>query len=155
MGESLVPFWSVLLIGSMALAGLGCGSKSGPSNGTVTLDGKPLPWAFLSFHPEGGQGTATSAISDANGQFDVSGIVPGSYRVVVSIDPRMALGPPPDPADAEATKLYHEKSRKATEDFHNPLPADYGDRERTPLRLTMPVLEPVHIEIASEAAAKS
>lgn len=79
----------------------GCGSKAVkksanldlvPVSGTITLDGKPLPEATLSFlyqgaPPEGFIGSG--AVSDAQGHYEVStlgqkGTVPGTYKVTVS-----------------------------------------------------------------------
>ena len=63
----------VLLLLSVVAAGLtGCGGDSGPAlgqvTGTVTMDGKPLPDAMVSFYPEAG-GRSAHGVTDASGKF--------------------------------------------------------------------------------------
>jgi hypothetical protein len=56
----------------VALLAIGCGGRSdlGLVTGTVTLDGKPLPSAFLVFAPTGG-GTSSRGKTDASGHYEM------------------------------------------------------------------------------------
>jgi hypothetical protein len=56
----------------LALISAGCGGRSdlGLVTGTVTLDGKPLPNAFLVFAPTGG-GTSSRGKTDASGHYEM------------------------------------------------------------------------------------
>ncbi len=77
---------------SLALAGFaGCGS-GGPDiarvEGTVTMDGKPLPRAFVVFIPQGGRPAA--AETDASGKYVLEfsggrkGAIPGKNKVEIN-----------------------------------------------------------------------
>jgi hypothetical protein len=98
----------LLLAPWMAL--LGCGGESGPVlvpvAGTVTVDGKPIPGAGVSFRADAGKGNTTghapAATADAQGKYEVTvgprkGAPPGWYKVVVS-----APVPPKSGGDAPA-----------------------------------------------------
>lgn len=77
----------VLLLGGFS----GCGT-GGPDiarvEGTVTMDGKPLPRAFVVFIPTGGRPAA--AETDANGKYTLEfsagrkGAIPGKNRVEIN-----------------------------------------------------------------------
>lgn len=80
----------LLLLGLCVCAG--CGGESGPElfavTGTVTLNGKPLPNAELTFQPE--DGAPSSAKTDADGQYELmysrgqSGALGGSHTVSIT-----------------------------------------------------------------------
>lgn len=83
--------WLVLCLA----AGLaGCGGEPEvpglvPVTGKVTLDGKPLDRAQVTFVPTGTDGRTAIASTDATGAFamttnNTKGAMPGSYRVAVS-----------------------------------------------------------------------
>lgn len=71
-------------------------------SGVVTLDGKPLADAFVTFHPHSGRG-AGFGTTDGRGRFRLmshesgDGILPGDYRVTVT---RFVDKSEPLPADA-------------------------------------------------------
>ena len=79
-----------LLLGAISVS-QGCGS-GGPDiakvEGTVTMDGKPLPRAFVVFIPQGGRPAA--AETDANGKYVLEfsggrkGAIPGKSRVEIN-----------------------------------------------------------------------
>lgn len=55
------------------LTSAGCGRPDlGRVSGKVTLDGTPLPEAFVEFVPTGEQGSTSSGRTDANGEYEVS-----------------------------------------------------------------------------------
>jgi len=76
---------------TMLVLCLGCGA-GGPDiarvEGTVTMDGKPLPRAFVVFIPSGGRPAA--AETDANGKYKLEfsggrmGAIPGKNRVEIN-----------------------------------------------------------------------
>jgi hypothetical protein len=93
-------FWVALLL----LGLLGCSGKSSrvPVAGTVTLDGKPLADASVSFHPRdqtpglGGQGrTGTDGKYAITPARHADGLDPGDYTVVISRPLRRDGSPPP------------------------------------------------------------
>jgi hypothetical protein len=86
---------AVCVVLCSAVIVLGC-SKPGrdlpatvPAEGVVTLDGKPVPNAAVSFIANSGDYHAT-AVTDASGKFSLkafdekTGAVPGSYKVEVN-----------------------------------------------------------------------
>lgn len=89
-----------LFIVCFALSLLGCdrGPKLVPVTGTVTLDGKPLPFKSLYFYPDrsaGTQGNGAGAFTDKEGKYylianiggttkDQRGVQAGKYRVTVT-----------------------------------------------------------------------
>jgi hypothetical protein len=91
--------WAALALASAAAScGLsGCGGdetsriKLVPVSGTVTLNGKPLEGAEVTFTPDAGNAKATpgSDVTGPEGNFKViyrgrSGLAPGKYKVLVS-----------------------------------------------------------------------
>jgi hypothetical protein len=75
----------------VASPGCGDGVKLVPVAGTVTLDGKPLEGATLSFIPIEGNAVSTAGtdITGPEGNFQMTfkgraGLAPGKYRVLVS-----------------------------------------------------------------------
>jgi hypothetical protein len=94
----------------VALVAVGCGTsvKIVPVSGAVTLDGKPLANAHVSFQPEAAQGIQTAGAgsygtTDLSGAYslrvtgtDQAGAVVGTHRVAISLkvesddrDPRL------------------------------------------------------------------
>lgn len=82
----------MLLLASVAVAFVGCGRsdlpKLGEVSGVVTLDGKPLPQAIISFTPVG-EGRPSSGMTDDNGYYSllylegVSGAIVGEHTITV------------------------------------------------------------------------
>ena len=72
----------------------GCSNSSQPPTypvtGTVTMQGKPVAGAAITFVPTGNEGEAASAITDSEGKYALTtwqagdGARPGEYRVKVS-----------------------------------------------------------------------
>jgi hypothetical protein len=85
--------WTAVVL---ALTVLGCGRSGVPEigtvEGTVTLDGKPLPGAIVMFQPQG-KGRASFGQTDEQGEYylvyvdDVEGALPGKHTVTISTYP--------------------------------------------------------------------
>ena len=81
----------------------GCSNSSGPPTyavtGTVTMQGKPLAGAVITFVPTGNEGVAASAITDSDGKYALTtrqagdGARPGEYRVKVSKQEQATVDP--------------------------------------------------------------
>jgi hypothetical protein len=101
-----------------------CSNSSGPPTypvtGTVTLQGKPVTGAVVTFVPTAEKGEAASAITDSEGKYALTtwqagdGARPGEYRVKVSKQEQAAV----DPAKLvqnlsieEEQKIYVEKTK--------------------------------------------
>jgi hypothetical protein len=81
-------FFAIL---SIALCAAGCGrADMGEVSGVVTLDGKPLPNAFLEFIPTGESGSTSSGRTNDDGKYelmfsrDISGAWLGPHRVRIT-----------------------------------------------------------------------
>ena len=126
----------------------GCPSSSRPPTyrvtGTVTLQGKPVAGAAITFVPTG-EGEAASAITDSEGKYALTtweagdGARPGEYRVKVSKQEQKAV----DPAKMvqnlsieEEQKIYVE-SKKATPPAKSLLPRKYQDDQTSGLTHTV------------------
>ena len=89
-----------LLITIFCFVALGCVIGCGPKNplgvlkvtGKVTMDGKPVSGAQITFIPQsGGGGTLAGATTDADGAYslmtpgsgEVKGAVPGTYQITI------------------------------------------------------------------------
>ncbi len=63
----------VLLASAMAICTIGCGRSDLPElgrvQGTVTLDGKPLPGVMVTFQPQ--KGRPATANTDSEGRYDL------------------------------------------------------------------------------------
>jgi hypothetical protein len=94
MGKRCGQALAMLAVG-FALLGVGCGKKVAPPpplglvTGIVTLDGQPLPKAFISFVPTGPQGHGAHGFTDEAGRYEVTydadhaGALIGSHRVEI------------------------------------------------------------------------
>lgn len=115
----------------------GCGSskiKTWQVEGTVTLDGKPLPDGMIRFHPLDDVRCRTASGAVKNGQFTLQtpggnfggGAIDGEYKVTFSV-----LTPP---------KV--DQKRINDEDYFAPeatefLPSTYAKRDETPFSATV------------------
>jgi hypothetical protein len=159
----LFPFAFFLLPWSV-----GCGdAKTVKLQGTVTLDGKPLAGAMVTFLPLNEKaGRAGGGRSDSGGNFRLTtfktddGLLPGQYRVTVVMpddDPANVTGGNPMEMDEKAKRAYFSKAspqarREAAKHKTkkaSPIPAVYSDPLKTPLKETVPPGRPVKIELQS------
>jgi hypothetical protein len=142
-------------LGSIALAGCG-GTKRVPVAGTVTLDGKPLDGAIITFGPDAAKGN-TAQISCSSpvkeGRYELqttsttradsgSGAPAGWYKVTLRPDPKSTLLQPQAPVEKKRIKsrrgkiLAAQEQRSSTEPLPtNPIPDQYLSAEKTPLEV--------------------
>ncbi|MBY0228069.1 MAG: carboxypeptidase-like regulatory domain-containing protein, partial [Gemmataceae bacterium] len=106
---------ALAFLAAIAFSAAGCGAKLVPAEGTITLDGKPLANANVTFVPE--KGPSPVGTSDAQGKFKLTtgnkaGAPAGTYKVMVSLNTEGSKdGPPTGPdAKAEMMKKMMEKS---------------------------------------------
>ena len=96
--------------------------------GTVTLQGKPVAGAAITFVPTGEEGEAASAITDSEGKYALTtweagdGARPGEYRVKVSKQEQQTVDPSKmvkNLSIEEEQKIYVEskKPRSARQEF--------------------------------------
>lgn len=119
-GNSIVGNrWAVhFLLALLTFFASGCssdadGPKRVPVSGVVTINGKPLPGAFVAFHPtgstpgRGGSGETDAEGKFAIGNFETSGLVlgvpEGEYKVTVSKQQGVARKPVQEGSAAPAT----------------------------------------------------
>jgi hypothetical protein len=146
--------WGILLTASVGMAG--CGDKAKPVkvNGTVTLDGKPLPGATITFLPAGEGGRSASGLSGTDGSFDLTtykpgdGALAGDYKITVQVleGDKSNRGQDPmemDPKAREGFFMRMSPGGRAKEDARQKnakktVPEVYMDLKRTPLKCTVP-----------------
>lgn len=118
--------WARVLRAVVPILGLlglsGCGSPyDGTVHGTVTLDGNPLTYGVVQFHPVGEGPSAYGNILDAGayelGTGSETGIVPGKYKVTVMSTERPPANLPVGVAPPIAKRISPER---------------YGTVEQTP-----------------------
>jgi hypothetical protein len=83
------PSISLLVFGTLLVAGCGGGRPTAPASGTVRMNGKPLANAALTFQPIGG-GMASTGVTDQNGRYTLTflysedeGAVVATHRVII------------------------------------------------------------------------
>ena len=145
--------WAAVLL----VAGLGCGGSGKPvkTEGLVTLDGKPVDGATVTFHPEAEQGHVATGLTDADGVFqlqtfaEADGALPGEYKVtVIKTEAQSAPGSASGPEQMMKTMFNRQKKRSSL------LPKQYADLSRTPLRARVPD-EKGHVKLELKSAGGS
>jgi len=149
-GMSLIAWQAA---GFLLLAG--CGPRDlVPVNGTVTLDGKPIEWANLGFHPQDLEtGRGGVGYTDRNGRFlgitlqGRRGLYRGEYAVTISARvPADGKYPGPDATQEELDRGF----AQAREIF----PRQYLSPETTPLKVKIDGSQgPLDFQVESERPA--
>jgi Carboxypeptidase regulatory-like domain len=147
------------LVAAVLVAGAGCGGGH-TVEGVVTLDGKPLHWATVTFTSQDGSGRTASGVTDEDGRFRLTsvkygdGVRPGDYKVTVTIaEPPVPVETKPGMSTPEVMGLY---AKGLAERKKNPItlpkvPAVYGDPAKTPLRQRVPTDGKVLLELHGDA----
>lgn len=141
---------AVSILVTVGIVLTGCPNSSRPATyrvtGTVTMQGKPVDGAVITFVPTSNEGQAASAITDAEGKYALTtwqagdGARPGEYRVKVSKQEQTAV----DPAKMvknlsieEEQKIYVE-SKKPRPPAKSLVPSKYLDESTSGLSHTVP-----------------
>jgi len=131
-----------------------------PVSGTVTLDGKPVDGANVTFHQVGDNTDGRLAIgqTDKTGTFRLAtgnedGARPGEYKVVVIKNvlagPKVKMPDFPDTPEGR-NQREHFLWKQFGDDqlpYRNVLPDRYGDLKATPLTCKVPGNTPVHFPL--------
>jgi hypothetical protein len=129
----------------------GCGGSFSSVEGTVTLDGKPLPGASVQFVPQE-SGRVATAGTDSSGHFVMStadpgdGVIPGSYKVVITPPAGVADTTQYASSDDAMNAAAKAPAKKATGPT---VPAKYTRPDQTPLTQEVPVSGSLKFDIKS------
>jgi hypothetical protein len=139
---------STLLIVAIVLTG--CPNSSQPATyrvtGTVTMMGKPVDGAVITFVPTSTEGQAASAITDADGKYALTtwqagdGARPGDYRVKINKQEQTAVDPSKVVKNLtieEEQKIYVE-NKKPRPPAKSLMPSKYQDESTSGLSHTVP-----------------
>lgn len=84
------PFASCIIMTALLFVLPGCGSDLSSVKGKVTLDGAPLPGAFVEYTPKSSNGSTAYGKTDTSGNYYLmfslnrSGAIPGDYVVRIT-----------------------------------------------------------------------
>jgi hypothetical protein len=152
-----------LVLAALLLLAAGCGGKHTPVkvNGVVTLDGKPVEGATVTFYigGDGQEGRPATGRTDASGAFQLNtmgnedGALPGEYKVVIAkwVPALPDLKVPDFPKTPEGRAQREEFLYRAYGNRprgKNILPARYGDPNTTPLTATVNGKTTVNFELS-------
>jgi hypothetical protein len=140
----------------LLLAGLGCGGskKLVPVNGVLTLDGRPVENANVTFLPEG-EGQSAFGTTGKDGSFQLTtqkpndGAMPGSYKVIVVYGEAYEGGE--SSGGMQAAFAGQDKARKAAAKIPPKyvIPAKYAQPGQTDLKFTIPAPGKIEINLKS------
>jgi hypothetical protein len=148
----------------LVLAAAGCGGKHIPVavSGVVTLNGKPVEGATVTFYIVGGgqEGRPATGRTDVSGAFRLNtmgnedGALPGEYKVVIAkwVPALPNLKIPDFPKTPEGRAQREEFLYRAYGDRprgKNVLPTPYGDPNTTPLTATVNGKTTVNFELSN------
>ena len=144
-GVHLVALLSVVLNG--------CGGRTRPVRGVITLEGTPVAGATVVFMPEDQDGRRpASGFTSSDGTFRLTtyqpndGALPGKYRVLIQKTEAAK-----DPGAAERSALERAKAKieeKSLQQSRKPaLPEAYLRFDTTPLRCSVPVTGAVTFDL--------
>jgi hypothetical protein len=158
--------WIHVTLGLALLASsAGCGrTKLVKVKGVVTLDGKPLSLATITFIPIAG-GRSANGLSDEDGNFQLTtiqtddGAAPGEYKVTVTkeqgtepVEINPAAGP--EGMQAMFAKKDPEARKKAAQARRTApvlVPRVYSDSTKTPLKEVVPPAGPIQLALSSKS----
>jgi hypothetical protein len=89
MTRTTPAFWTTISLGALLLAGCSDGPSLGKVHGQVTLNGEPVPFAYVVFQPIEPKGAYGAAYSDAEGRYELlytrsrKGALVGKHAVTV------------------------------------------------------------------------
>jgi hypothetical protein len=150
----------------VALSGcllLGCGGKDQPVrvNGTVTLDGKPVDGAGVTFYPAKEGGRQASGITGSDGTFQLTtfkpndGALAGEYKVTVQYSDPLSETDVPKVEQGKSMKDVWEAAMKAQKSKSKKppkwvIPTKYSDPNKTELKQKVPTDGSVTLSLQSK-----
>jgi hypothetical protein len=130
---------ATVLVVSLLLAGCAPKRPSATVSGTITYNGKPVNGAMLHFYPKEGNAPEAAMIPvDQDGKFQVGGVPPGDYKVVV--EPSAGTSGPSTggkPLSPEMKAKMQERAGEMKEPPTIRIPKKYLDRQTTTLSATV------------------
>ena len=151
-----------LSLSAVVLAlGTGCSGRK-PVSVIVTLDGKAVEGATVTLIPEtgGAAGAAGFTGSDGTATLDTpkkEGVLPGTYKVLVTKTKASSSGPVGLPKEGDAKMSKEEMNQRqeqmmgAGKGEKSELPEGYDNLTKTSLKLTIPLTSsPAPIELKSK-----
>jgi hypothetical protein len=143
-----------LLLLGLLLAGVGCGSPESAIEGVVTLDGKPVDKATVTFNQADGGGRPVAGVTNSDGVFKLSErIKSGTYKVTVSKREAADAGGPIDPSKPDQQDKMVKMMMGGKGKGPAPkslLPEKYESAKTTPFDITIPHSGQVKLELASK-----
>ena len=164
----------VTLMFSLAALGFsGCGEKPVPVNGIVTLDGKPVEGATVTFGTDDGK-RSYGGFTDASGAFSLSGggvlgALPGTYKVTVTKSKKIEGSDGMEAGNSDAMKQMEKMAKESKGSNKGPggmmpgggtgvvappkseLPSVYATMKSTTLTVTVPAPNlPITLELKSK-----
>ena len=152
------------LLCAMILTTAGCGGLPKPIKvkGIVTLDGKPVPGATVTFTPVD-EGRVASGRTDDDGSFRLTtfatddGALPGTYKVVVMVqdaDDKLVGRSPgtfteEEKRESRMTMTPKGKKMAALKKPRSTLPKIYSDVKQTPLQQVVPPSGDIELALRS------
>lgn len=141
---------AVSILVTVGIVLTGCSNSSRPRTypvtGTVTMQGKPVAGAVITFVPTSNEGEAATAITDSDGKYALTtwragdGARPGEYRVKVSKQEQTAVDPSKmvkNLSIEEEQKIYVE-NKKPRPPAKSLVPSKYQDESSSGLSHTVP-----------------
>jgi hypothetical protein len=131
-------------------------------SGVVTLNGKPVDGATVTFYAVGDEkeGRPAHGITNKEGEFRLStmgkedGALPRRYKVVVTkfvpTNPNLKVPDFPDTPEGREARSdfnYNNFEAKGIQPFKNALPPLYGNSDTTPLEFTITESTAVKLEL--------
>jgi hypothetical protein len=149
----------------------GCGGKFTPVpvRGVVTLNGKPVEAATVTFYAVGDERDGRNAMgtTDKQGEFRLStlgkddGALPRRYKVVVTkyvpTNANLKIPDFPDTLEGREQKsnfMYQNFEAKGIQPFKTALPAAYGDLSTTPFEYTITEATTIKLELTGSEQPK-
>ena len=146
-------------------AAAGCDGRRAPVpvSGTVTLDGRPVEGATVTFHLIGDDKEGRLAIgqTDKTGTFQLktgneNGVRPGKYKVVIAknvlVNSKLKVPDFPDTPEGRNQRDHFLLKHFGDDQppSRNVLPERYGDLKTTPLTCKVPDDSPVRFPLTSK-----
>jgi len=128
VNRSNMVCWSGVVAGLIVFGGFGCG-PSGPVtsgvSGTVSVAGKPVEGATVTFVPE--KGAPVMGTTDGSGKFTIAQAIRGANKVsITKVSGGGAAGAPANPTPADMAKMAAAAAGKKQEQGKSEIPEKYG-----------------------------